>query len=58
MRRAAKTDMDSVGALLPGARIEMLNNVGHWPEAEDPEQFVRLFLDFVGQQNGSANRYL
>jgi pimeloyl-ACP methyl ester carboxylesterase len=32
---------------IPGSRLEILDDVGHFPHAEDPEQFNELMLDFM-----------
>ena len=32
---------------IPGSRLEILDDVGHFPHAEDPEQFIELMLDFM-----------
>jgi 2-hydroxy-6-oxonona-2,4-dienedioate hydrolase len=34
--------------LVPGARFELVTDAGHWPQFEQPEQFHRLVLDFLG----------
>lgn len=44
---AAKTDMHSISALLPNAELKMLDDVGHWPEAENPLQFSRILFEFI-----------
>src|SRR5262249_41413708 len=44
---AARTDMKSISVLLPNAEVKMLDDVGHWPEVEDPAQFARIFFDFT-----------
>jgi len=48
---AANTDMHSISALLPAAEIKLLDDVGHWPEAEDPGQFARIFTNFIDATN-------
>jgi pimeloyl-ACP methyl ester carboxylesterase len=32
---------------MPGSRLEVFEGVGHFPQAERPEQFVRVLLDFL-----------
>jgi len=32
---------------IPGSRLEVLEDIGHFPHAEAPEQFVELMLDFM-----------
>jgi pimeloyl-ACP methyl ester carboxylesterase len=44
---AAKTNPNSILALLPNAQVRILDDVGHWPEAENPLQFAHIFFDFV-----------
>jgi pimeloyl-ACP methyl ester carboxylesterase len=44
---AAKTDMNSVSALLPSAEVKLLEDVGHWPEVENPSQFAQILTDFI-----------
>jgi pimeloyl-ACP methyl ester carboxylesterase len=46
---AAKTDMRSISRLLPNAEVRVLDDVGHWPEVENPAQFARLLDEFVAQ---------
>ncbi|MFZ5732345.1 MAG: alpha/beta fold hydrolase [Pseudomonadota bacterium] len=43
----AGTDMTSIRTLLPKAEIVMMDDVGHFPEAENPGQFVRVLNDFI-----------
>jgi pimeloyl-ACP methyl ester carboxylesterase len=35
----------SYAALLPGARLELLDGVGHCPQLEVPERLVELLLE-------------
>lgn len=35
-------------ALVPGARFELIEQAGHWPQFEQPEAFNRIALDFIG----------
>lgn len=32
---------------IPGSRLEILDDVGHFPHAEDPDRFVELLVDFM-----------
>jgi pimeloyl-ACP methyl ester carboxylesterase len=32
---------------MPGSRLAIFENVGHFPHCEDPDRFVRLLLDFI-----------
>ncbi|MEQ8842370.1 MAG: alpha/beta fold hydrolase [Acidimicrobiales bacterium] len=32
---------------IPGSRLEILDGVGHFPHAEDPERFVEVLCDFM-----------
>lgn len=32
---------------IPGARFEVMNECGHWPQFEDPETFNRIHIDFL-----------
>jgi pimeloyl-ACP methyl ester carboxylesterase len=32
---------------IPGSRVEILDNAGHFPHVEEPERVARLLLDFV-----------
>jgi pimeloyl-ACP methyl ester carboxylesterase len=34
--------------LVPGARFELVEDAGHWPQFERPEAFNRVLLDFLG----------
>ncbi len=48
--RGAQRILDTV----PGARLELLRGVGHCPQVEVPERFVRLLLEFVGDPAAAA----
>jgi pimeloyl-ACP methyl ester carboxylesterase len=39
---------ERAAALVPGARYELIEDAGHWPQFEQPEQFHRVVLDFLG----------
>jgi len=32
---------------IPGSRLELFEDVGHYPHCEDPERFVSLLLEFI-----------
>jgi pimeloyl-ACP methyl ester carboxylesterase len=32
---------------MPGSRLAIFENVGHFPHCEDPERFVRVLVDFI-----------
>jgi len=32
---------------IPGSRLELFEDVGHYPHCEDPEHFVEVLFDFV-----------
>ncbi|GKY88272.1 alpha/beta fold hydrolase [Sinisalibacter aestuarii] len=36
-----------ISELIPGARYEVMNGCGHWPQFEDADTFNRLHLDFL-----------
>ncbi len=36
-----------IADLIPGARYEVMNGCGHWPQFEDAERFNALHLDFL-----------
>ena len=35
-------------AAMPGSRLELFDDVGHFPHCEAPERFVDVLLDFIG----------
>lgn len=35
-------------AVMPNSRLAVLEGVGHYPHAEEPEQFVEILVDFLG----------
>ena len=39
---------ERAAAIVPGARYELIEDAGHWPQFEQPEQFHRVVLDFLG----------
>jgi len=34
--------------LIPGSRLEIIEDVGHFPHCEAPARFVEVLLDFIG----------
>lgn len=36
-----------IAEMIPGARFEVMQDCGHWPQFEDAETFNRLHLDFL-----------
>lgn len=36
-----------IASMIPGARFEVMDGCGHWPQYEDPKPFDRLHLDFL-----------
>jgi len=32
---------------IPGSRLEIFDDVGHYPHCEAPERFVEVLLDFI-----------
>jgi 2-hydroxy-6-oxonona-2,4-dienedioate hydrolase len=36
-----------IASLIPGARYEVMNGCGHWPQFEDPAKFNQIHLDFL-----------
>jgi pimeloyl-ACP methyl ester carboxylesterase len=34
-------------AAIPSSRLEIFNGIGHYPNREDPEHFVRVLVDFM-----------
>lgn len=36
-----------IASMIPGARFEVMDGCGHWPQYEDPKTFDRLHLDFL-----------
>lgn len=33
---------------MPGSKLEVIKNAGHWPQYEQPEEFHRVLLEFLG----------
>ncbi|MET8511871.1 alpha/beta hydrolase [Streptomyces sp. NPDC005077] len=36
-----------IASMIPGARFEVMEGCGHWPQYEDPKTFDRIHLDFL-----------
>ncbi|CAN5413547.1 alpha/beta fold hydrolase [soil metagenome] len=36
-----------IASMIPGARFEVMEGCGHWPQYEDPKTFDRLHLNFL-----------
>ena len=36
-----------IAGLIPGARLAVMDNCGHWPQYEDTETFNKIHLDFL-----------
>src|SRR5690606_16689418 len=36
-----------IASLIPGAKLAVMENCGHWPQYEDTETFNRLHLNFL-----------
>jgi len=34
---------------IPGSRLEIFDDVGHYPHCEAPERFVEVLLDFIAK---------
>lgn len=41
------TEGRRISEMIPGARFEVMDGCGHWPQYEDPETFNRLHIDFL-----------
>jgi 2-hydroxy-6-oxonona-2,4-dienedioate hydrolase len=41
------TEAERITSLIPGARLAVMENCGHWPQYEDTETFDRIHLDFL-----------
>ena len=40
-------DLLAHSEMIPGARFEVMQGCGHWPQYEDPKTFNRLHIDFL-----------
>jgi 2-hydroxy-6-oxonona-2,4-dienedioate hydrolase len=38
---------EKLASMIPGARFEVMQNCGHWPQYEDAETFNRIHIDFL-----------
>jgi pimeloyl-ACP methyl ester carboxylesterase len=47
--------MQALADLLPQARHESLEGVGHWPQLESPDAFEGLLLDFLATQRATVH---
>jgi 2-hydroxy-6-oxonona-2,4-dienedioate hydrolase len=41
------TEGRRISEMIPGARFEVMQGCGHWPQYEDPKTFDRLHIDFL-----------
>jgi 2-hydroxy-6-oxonona-2,4-dienedioate hydrolase len=41
-----------LASMIPGSKILVMQNCGHWPQFENPEMFNRLHLDFLLAREG------
>ncbi|MGZ6980085.1 MAG: alpha/beta fold hydrolase, partial [Acidimicrobiia bacterium] len=41
-------------AAIPGSRLEIFEGVGHYPNCEDPERFVKVVEDFMASTTPAA----
>ena len=48
--RGAQRVLDTV----PGARLELLEGIGHCPQVEAPERFTELWLEFDGSPSAAV----
>jgi 2-hydroxy-6-oxonona-2,4-dienedioate hydrolase len=44
---ATPAEGEHIASLIRGARYEVMNGCGHWPQFEDPATFNRIHLDFL-----------
>jgi 2-hydroxy-6-oxonona-2,4-dienedioate hydrolase len=44
---ADTTEGRRISEMIPGARFEVMEGCGHWPQYEDPKTFNRLHIDFL-----------
>ena len=44
---ATPAEGQRIASLIPGARYEVMNGCGHWPQFEDPAKFNQIHLDFL-----------
>lgn len=43
-----------IAELIPNGRLAVIDNAGHWPQYEQPEEFNRLHLDFLLGREASS----
>ena len=41
------TEAQRIASLIPGAKLAVMENCGHWPQYEDTETFNKIHLDFL-----------
>ena len=41
-------------AAIPGSRLEIFEGVGHYPNCEDPERFIKVLVDFMTSTTPAA----
>jgi 2-hydroxy-6-oxonona-2,4-dienedioate hydrolase len=41
------TEAQRITSLIPGAKLAVMENCGHWPQYEDTETFNKIHLDFL-----------
>ena len=46
-RPARSPRRERITSLIPGARLAVMENCGHWPQYEDTETFDQIHLDFL-----------
>jgi 2-hydroxy-6-oxonona-2,4-dienedioate hydrolase len=44
---ATPEEGERIAGRIPGARYEVMNGCGHWPQFEDADRFNRIHLDFL-----------
>ena len=44
------SDSDAIKRHFPSAKIETIDNAGHWLHAENPTQFFNKTMDFINLQ--------
>jgi 2-hydroxy-6-oxonona-2,4-dienedioate hydrolase len=40
-------EAERIASVIPGARLAVMDNCGHWPQYEDTETFNKIHLDFL-----------
>ena len=40
-------EAERIASHIPGAKLAVMENCGHWPQYEDPDTFNKLHLDFL-----------